>query len=150
MKRILLYSIPFLLLAAIIGCGPSSTPAPQVGGPEGTFNGTFTFYHLHEKTGVTDTTVLPNLQLQLEQSTGYKLSGDTSTVLAASYGSYLVSIPYTTINFLDKTYPATGTPSKIHLVGIYSYSWDGTNLVMTSYGAYDTLAYHYVLKKIGN
>jgi hypothetical protein len=150
MKRILLYSIPLILLAIVSSCGPGTTAAPQVGGPEGTFNGTFTFYYLHEKTGVTDTTVLPNIQLQLEQSTGYKLSGDTSTVLAASYGSYVVNIPYTAISFADKTYPASGTPTKIHLAGLYSYSWDGTNLVMTSYSAFDTLAYHYVLKKIGN
>lgn len=150
MKRILFCAIPLILLAILVGCGPSSTPAPQVGGPEGTFNGSFTLYHLKEKTGVTDTTVLPNIQLQLEQSTGFKISGDTSTVLAASYGSYVVSIPYNDITFIDKTYPVVGTPSKIHLQGIYSYSWDGTNLVMTSYSAYDTLGYHYVLKKIGN
>jgi hypothetical protein len=148
MKRILLYLLS-LMLAFISGCGPKSEAPIPVGGPEGTFAGQFQLLHLHSKTGVIDT-LTANIILQMEQSTGFKVTGDTSTVHAGSYGSFIVSVPYSNVDFIDKTYPTTGTPAKIHLNGVYSYNYDGTNLQLVAYSAFDTLSYYYNLKRTGN
>ena len=148
MKRILLYFLPFLL-AFTNGCSPKSiAPAPN-NAPEGTFTGEFKFTHEHAQNGAVDS-LTAKIQLQIQQSTGYKVTGDTSTVHAGSYGSYIINSSFTGIDFLDKTYPPTGTPAKIHLNGVYSYTYDGTNLQIIYLGAFDTLSYIYTLKKISN
>jgi len=144
MKRIL-YLLP-LVIAFASGCSPKSAPAPSV--PEGTFSGKFKYQHEHAQTGALDSATA-NLQVQIEQTT-YTVTGDTSTVHAGSFGTYEVNSYGTAIAFFDKTYPTTGTPKKFHLSGIYSYSYDGKNLQIVSFGAFDTLSYSYSLVKTGN
>ncbi len=144
MKKTLLYLLPLAALF-IYGCGPNKTTAP-VPAPEGTFSGKFMFLHLHQKTGVIDT-LKANLVLQMEAATGYKVTGDTSSVHAGSHGGYVVNIPTSSISFIDATYPPTGTPAKIHLSGVYDYTYDGSTLQLVVYGAQDTLLYYYNMKK---
>ncbi len=144
MKKTLLYFLPLVALF-IFGCGPKKTTLP-VPAPEGTFSGQFMFLHLHSKTGVIDT-LRANLVLQMEAATGYKVTGDTSTVHAGSYGGYVVNIPTRNISFVDATFPPTGTPAKIHLSGVYDYTYDGSNLQLVVYGPQDTLLYYYNMKK---
>jgi hypothetical protein len=148
MKKILLYSLP-VLLAFVIGCGPGTNNPAPVNIPEGTFAGQFIYLHLHEKTGVIDT-LKANIQLKMESTTGFQVTGDTSTLQAGSYGTYIFNSTNTAVDFMDKTYPATGTSTKIHLNGIYAFAFDGTTLQMQTSSAYDTLSYIYVLKKTGN
>jgi hypothetical protein len=151
MRLTLLYLLTFLFAFILLesGCGGDniSNPTPNV--PEGTFSGKFSLYHLHDKSGVVDTqTAVVNLNI--ETSTGFKVTGDTSTVHAGSYGSFVVNSNYTEIDFVDKTYPTTGTPAKVHLNGIYNYSFNGTTLQMVTTSAYDTLTYVYNLTRTGN
>ena len=148
MKRILLYSLP-VLLSFVIGCSPSHSNPTPANIPEGTFAGQFISLHLHEKTGVIDT-AKANIQLQMEESTGFKVTGDTSTLHAGSFGTYIFNSYNTAIDFMDKTSPVTGTPTKIHLNGIYAFFFDGTTLQMQTASAFDTLSYIYILKKTGN
>jgi hypothetical protein len=148
MKRILLYS-SLIFVALASGCVPTTVSPVVAAGPEGTFTGQFMYFHLHSKTGVVDTTKA-NIQLQMEQSTGFKVTGDTATIHAGSFGSYIVNTAYNNVDFLDNTYPTTGTPTKFHLNGVYAYTYDGTILKMVAYSAFDTLTYFYTLKKTGN
>jgi len=148
MKRILLYS-SLILIGLASGCAPKPVSPVVAAGPEGTFTGQFMYIHIHSKTGVIDTSKA-NIQLQMEQSTGFKVTGDTSTVHAGSFGSYIVNTTYGQVDFLDHTYPTTGTPTKFHLNGIYAYNYDGTILKMVAYSAFDTLTYFYTLKRSGN
>jgi len=151
MKLRILYLFPFLpvFLLVMSGCGGSGTssnPTPNV--PNGTFSGTFTLYYLHDKTGVIDTsTATLNLSMQ---KTGFAVTGDTSKVHAGSYGGYIVNSTYTAIDFVDKTYPTSGTPTKVHLNGVYQYTFNGTTLQMEAQSAYDTLHYSYNLNRTGN
>jgi hypothetical protein len=148
MKRILLYVL-LSVFAFITGCAPkSAAPAPD-NTPEGTFTGKFKYTHEHAQTGEVDSATAL-IQLQIEQKTGFAVTGDTSTVHAGSYGSYLVNSNYTAIDFMDKTFSPTAVPPKYHLNGIYSYTYDGTNLYISFFGAYDTLSYVYTMKRIGN
>ena len=135
-----------MLLSSCIS-NKNNAPAPNV--PEGTFAGRFSLYHLHSKTGVVDT-LTANLILNMETATGYKVTGDTSTLHAGSYGSYLLNSTYTGIEFIDKTYPATGTPAKNHLNGIYEYVYNGTTLQFEATDPADTLIYFYNFTKTGN
>jgi hypothetical protein len=149
MKKKLLY---FLGLGMVIASGCNKTTKlniPPALTPGGTFSGKFTLYHQNSKTGKTDSSSAI-LQLSLETATGFKVTGDTATLHAGSYGSYAVSASTSNIGFEDKTYPTTGTPKKIHLDGIYDYLYDGTTLQMAAYGPLDTLTYYYNLKKTGN
>ena len=145
MKRTL-YLLPFLL-ALYMGCGPSSnTPTPD-SLPLGTFTGPYTYVHTRFNTGVTDTT-RGILILNIETATGYKVTVDTSKH-AGSYGVCYVNSSTGYINFVDKTAPASGTPAKIHLNGLYQYSYDGTNFQLAQEGALDTTAIIYNFKKTG-
>ncbi len=144
MKRIL-YLLP-LVFALASGCGPKTTPAPSI--PEGTFSGKFKYLHEHAQTGALDSATA-KIQLQIGQTT-YAVTGDTSTVHAGSFGTYEVNSYGTAMAFFDKTYPTTGTPKKFHLSGVYSYSYDGKNLQIVSFGAFDTVSYSYSLVKTGN
>jgi len=152
MRPKIFYLLPLLscLILMEIGC-VSNTPiiAQPNNTPEGTFTGKFQFSHLHSKTGVVDT-LSANLILTMELKTGFAVTGDTSTLHAGSYGSYAVNSSYTEIQFNDKTFPASGVPVKDHLNGIYNYVYDGTNLQISAYGAFDTLAYIYTMKRTGN
>ncbi|HEY8782885.1 MAG TPA: hypothetical protein VIM16_14770 [Mucilaginibacter sp.] len=149
MKRKLPYLLPLLLVFAS-GCLTDKNNAPTpANAPEGTFAGKFKFTHIHAQTGAVDSATA-NIQLKMETATGFQVTGDTSTVHAGSYGSYIVSTPYSNVDFIDHTYPTTGVPAKNHLNGVYTYSYDGTTLQLVAYGAFDTLSYYYNLKKIGN
>jgi len=145
MKRIL-YLLP-LVFAFATGCGPKNAPAPN-NIPEGTFAGKFKYIHEHAQTGAVDSSTA-QIKLQIGTST-FAVTGDTSTVQAGSFGTYEVNTYNTAIDFFDKTYPTTGTPAKFHLNGIYSYTYDGTNLHIIAFGAFDTLGYSYTLIKTGN
>jgi hypothetical protein len=147
MKKTLFY-LPLMVLT--FGCAPKMKDAIQGIAPEGTFTGQFKLYHLNEKTGVVDTPVKANnLVLNMEAATGFKVTGDT-TLHAGSYGGFVVSESTNQVQFNDKTFPTTGTPAKVHLAGIYQYQFDGTSLVMITYGALDTLEYYYKMTKTGN
>jgi hypothetical protein len=143
------YILLCTLTVFVCGCSinKSNSPAPVT--PSGTFAGQFMFLHLHSFTAKVDT-FKANLQLVMQPTTGFKITGDTSTVHAGSYGSYVFGSDYTEIDFIDKTYPATGTPVKNHLSGVYQYTYDGSTLQMVAYGPLDTLAYIYNMKKTGN
>jgi hypothetical protein len=148
MKRILLYSL--LSLAAFVsGCVANKSTAPAPLAPEGTFAGEFKVTTTNATTGAVDS-LKATIQLQMEETTGYKVTGDTSTVHAGSYGSYAVNTSNSTITFGDKTFPLTGTPAKVHLSGVYDYLYDGTTLQMAAYGSDNTVSYYYNLKKTGN
>jgi hypothetical protein len=86
----------------------------------------------------------------METATGFKVTGDTTTIHAGSYGNYVVTTGTSQIQFEDKTWPLTGTPAKIHLDGIYSYTYDGATLQMAAYDPADTLEYYYKFTKTGN
>lgn len=148
MKKIF-YLFPLLLLSAS-GCLKNSEPAPaSTGGPVGTFAGLFMYLHKHAKTGVIDT-VKANVILSMQPTVGFKVTGDTSTVHAGSYGTCIVNSTYNVINFNDSTYPATGTPTKIHLNGLYQYAYDGSVFQLIAQSTSDTVAYLYNLKRTGN
>jgi len=151
MKFRILFLSPFLsvflfLLSSCGGTQTSSNPTPNV--PSGTFSGTFTLYYLHDKTGVIDTSTT-TLTLSM-QKTGFAVTGDTSKVHAGSYGAYIVNSNYTGIDFVDKTFPASGTPAKVHLNGVYQYTFNGTIFQLNAASAYDTLTYSYNLTRTGN
>ena len=86
----------------------------------------------------------------MDQTTGFAVTGDTTTLHAGSHGGFIVNNSFTSIDFIDLTYPKTGMPTKTHLNGVYNYAYDGTNLLMTAYGALDTLSLIYTLKKTSN
>jgi hypothetical protein len=149
MKNNLLYLVPLLLVLAS-GCANQNIPAPAPAlTPQGTFTGQFTLYHLVTKTGKTDSTSA-NLMLSLETTAGFAVTGDTSTLHAGSHGGYAVDPRTGRIQFQDVTYPATGTPTKVHLSGLYNYVYDGSNLQIAAYGPLDTLTYYYKMKRTGN
>jgi len=132
------------LAALITGCSKSSDENNvPVTLPVGTYTGQFLRIRGNVTTGNLDTTKA-NLNLSLSQSTGYAVTGDTSTLQAGSYGSYGVNAYY--IQFVDKTYSQTAPFTKYHLEGIYSYTFDGTNLkIGVTYG--DTLSLQYTFVK---
>jgi hypothetical protein len=149
MKHKLFYILP-LALALASGCvsNKNNNPAP-VTPPTGTFSGEFKLTHLNRKTGAIDS-AKTTIQLQMEVATGYKVTGDTTTLHAGSYGSFFVSSDGTAIQFVDQTYPPAGDPTKIHLSGIYQYEYNGSNLQVLGYGPQDTLSFYYNLYKTGN
>jgi hypothetical protein len=68
-------------------------------------------------------------------------------VHAGSYGGYVVNPSSGKILFVDKTFPLTGTPTKIHLSGLFDYSFDGTTLQIAYRSYADTLTLYYKFKK---
>jgi hypothetical protein len=147
MKKSLLF-LSFALLA--FGCQPKTVdPTPSIA-PEGTFTGQFRLYHLNQKTGIVDTPVKVNdLVLNMESATGFKVTGDT-TLHAGSYGGFVITESLNQVQFNDKTFPTSGTPAKVHLAGLYGYTYDGINLTLETQGALDTLEYYYKMTKTGN
>jgi hypothetical protein len=151
MKHKLLYLLP-LLLIFIAGCVPHDASAPSAANvPDGTYTGEFELIHLNTKTGIIDTPEkVPNLVLKMEPATGFTVTGDTTTYHAGSYGAFVVSSSTSQVEFYDKTYPANGITTKVHLDGIYNYTDDGTNLQLGTSDAADTLEYFYKLVRTGN
>jgi hypothetical protein len=147
MKNSLLYVLSLLLVFAS-GC-VSNNVVPSTGTIEGAYAGQFLRIHTHPATGAMDT-VKANIDLSMETATGFKVTGDTSTVHAGSYGSYLVIPTASEVEFFDKTFPLTGFPLKTHLSGTYGYTFDGITLQITGFGAQDTLEYYYKLTRTGN
>jgi len=147
MKHRLLYLFP-ILLVLLSSCFNNKTAAPAstTTVPSGTFTGQFRLLRFSKKTGAYDT-LSANIMLTMETSTGYKVTGDTSTIQAGSYGDYGISTLNSNIVFQDKTYP---TPTKTHLNGQYQYQYDGTTLQMVANSALDTLSLQYNLTKTGN
>jgi hypothetical protein len=121
-------------------------PAPAV---SGTFTGEFTLYHINPVTNTAraDSTML---NLSVETATGFKVTGDTTTLHAGSYGSYVGDSGTSQIAFDDKTLPPTGTPAKVHLNGLYNYKYNATTLELLTYGPQDTLEYFYKFTRTGN
>ncbi len=150
MKSKVYNSILIIALVLISGCAGKSTIAPTTNNaPIGTFTGQFTYLHVSSQTHKKDS-LKANIVLNLNQSTGFSVTGDTTIVHAGSHGGYVINNTFTNIYFLDETYPKTGTPSKTHLNGVYNYIYDGTNLQLAAYGALDTLSLIYILKRTSN
>jgi hypothetical protein len=143
MKTRLIYLLPLLLAALITGCNKNndSNTTPVVL-PVGNYSGQFLRIRRNPSTNVLDTAIA-NLNLSLSQSTGYAVTGDTSTLHAGSYGAYGVNSYY--IQFVDKTFSSSAPFTKYHLEGIYSYTFDGTKLnIGVAYGDSLSLQYNFV------
>jgi hypothetical protein len=151
MKLKLTYAFLFLIVAVITSSclKTDKIPSTNTNTPSGTFTGQFLYIHLNSVTGATDT-VSANLQLTMETSTGFAITGDTSVVHAGSHGAYIINSVFTGIDFIDATAPTSGTPAKHHLSGIYAYTFDGSNLQIVGYGAQDTTAAVYNMKRVAN
>ncbi len=146
MTRKLYYLLPLLLIVVIAaGCAKSTddTNTTTVILPVGNFSGQFTRIHLNSATKKLDT-IHANLTIAMAAATGYAVSGDT-TYHAASYGGYVVD--GVNIAFADQTLLQKGastiTPTKTHLNGTYSYTYNAPNLQI--YFSSDTVIYSYVL-----
>lgn len=144
--RRLLYLVPvFLLLTSCIKTKDANPTPFNV--PDGNFSGKFLTLHKNTTTGKYDTTKTANLQLYISTSSGYKVTGDTATVHAGSYGDFAMDPNY--IQFLDKTVAAgTGVvPNKVHLNGVYQYYFDGSTVFQLQQAYLDTLVYQYDFRK---
>jgi hypothetical protein len=131
----------FILFAS--ACTKINDNQPAVVLPTGTFTGQFLKIRLNPVTSKYDTSTAA-LQLTLSQSTGFTVTGDTTTLHAGSYGSYAANAYY--IQFVDQTYNAAKPGSKYHLQGVYNYLYNGTQLVMyVNYS--DTLSLQYNFAK---
>ncbi len=106
----------------------------------GTFNGPFTYYHKRPN-GKVDTSTA-NITLTTTTSGLFKVTGDTSKVHAGSHGYFILNPVYA--QFVDSTATVLNPP-KVHLFGIYEYSYDGAKLQIAA--SNDTLAYFYNLQK---
>ena len=146
MRNIFTYFLPALvLMVSSCATGNTTNPIPvPTSFSNGVYAGKFTAVHLHSKTGATDTTVI-NLQVTFSNSNGFQVAGDT-TLHAGSYGTYLIG-GNSYVQFADKTIPASGPVSKIHLNGIYLYDYTNTTFSLGVSSAFDTLRYFYDLKK---
>jgi len=148
MKRSIFY-LAILLGAFLSGCGTNNNVLPPAPAPSGTFTGEFTLYHINPVTNTVRGDSV-TLDLSLETASGFKITGDTTTLHAGSYGSYVGNSGTSQIVFEDKTFPPTGTPIKAHLNGLYDYRYSGTTLELRAYGPQDTLEYFYKFKRTGN
>jgi hypothetical protein len=143
------FPILILLINLLVSCSLKNDVIAPPNTPSGTFTGQFTYLHLHSATGKIDT-LKANLQLTMDTKTGFKISGDTTTLHAGSYGSFIFGSGYTQIQFIDVTFPSTGKPTKIHLSGIYNYSYDGSSFKFLANGLLDTTSYRYNFTKTSN
>jgi hypothetical protein len=139
-----------LLPVFITGCAKTyndpETDPNKWSYPLGTFNGKFMRIHKNQATLKYDTTTAM-LKLVLSTNTGFAISGDTAMVHAGSYGSF--SEDFVNMNFSDITSPINYTPKKTHLSGYYTYTYDGSYLVIVNGVKSDTLScvYHFTKMK---
>lgn len=143
MKHKLLYIIP-VIIVFLAGCyGSKDTPTPTL---SGNFSGQFRLVHRHITTVPFDT-AKANITLTLNKTAStFAVSGDTSTVIAGSKGSYQLALNGNYILFLDNTLSASSVSTKAHLNGEYTYAFDGNNLQMLATSG-DTLKVEYDLNK---
>jgi len=134
------FKLLLLSLAIVAGGCVNKTASIPIPVPTGTFSGQFTSLH-KKSSGVVDT-LRANVQLTTTTAGLFRVSGDTSTVHAGSHGSFQLNSTY--IQFQDSTATANNT-AKIHLNGLYQYSYDGTAFQIIAYN--DTLYYQYNLKR---
>jgi len=143
MNRNLLYLLPFLIILGA-GCLKTNNDVKQPGTPSGTFSGQFRYLHRHSSNVPFDT-VKTNLTITMTTPANtYAVTGDTSTIHAASHGTFSIGSPYMVFN--DATFPPAGTATKTHLAGAYLYYYDGTVFQLLAYSA-DTLSLQYDLKR---
>lgn len=149
MKLRLLYLLP-LCAVFTTGCLHGNKNNDNVNPiPDGNFTGQFRRLHTHADHTVD--TLKANITLSLVNSSGtYKVTGDTATVHAGSYGSYGGNSATMAITFYDKTYSSSAPVTKSHLTGTYTYAYDGTVFQLKAFGPLDTLAFLYDLKKVSN
>jgi len=137
----------FMPVAAIVfllsACSKVNDAQPTVVLPTGNFTGQFMKIHLNPSTSKYDT-LKASLNLTLSQTTGFAVTGDTSTLHAGSFGSYAANAYY--MQFIDQTYIPAKPGTKYHLDGVYNYAYNGTQLVMYVNYA-DTLSLQYNFTK---
>ncbi|QKJ29144.1 hypothetical protein HQ865_05030 [Mucilaginibacter mali] len=143
MKRAFIFFLPFMVMLGAGCMKHNDSDGNTFPVPSGSFAGKFTRLHYNTTKKGYDT-LSANIVLTMDVKTGYKVTGDTSTVHAGSFGDF--SMNAYAIQFADKTYTSTPPPSKIHLYGIYEYGYDGTNLQIDATFA-DTLGFFYDLKR---
>ncbi len=140
-----LFYLSPLLLIFLAGCSKN----PEIPGnkqkPVGTFTGQFLYIHVPANSAKLDTSIA-NVQLVMNSNNTYAITGDTSVLHAGSHGNYTYDTD-AEIQFYDATYPTTGTPTKTHLSGIYTFAYDGLFLNLTGNSPLDTVTYRYNLKK---
>lgn len=140
MKHKLIYFLPFILMLGAGCLKHNDDTNPQLNVPIGIFNGTFKVLHINAAHTGYDTTQKVNLTLAMDLTTGFSVTGDTSTVHAGSHGDF--ALDAINIRFADNS----GTSSKIQLNDLYDYTYDGSNFIISRSYA-DTLGYLYTLKK---
>jgi|SRR5476651_1982850 len=136
MKRALICFLPFIVMLA----AACRKLGPTVIAPLGNFSGVFTRIHYTASTKKYDT-LKAGLNVVIDINTGFAVSGDT-TVHTASHGDFYTNA--TQIEFDDYTYAQL--LNKVHLNGVYDYTYDGS-LLQFSRSLADTLRYSYALRK---
>jgi hypothetical protein len=141
----LLALVPFFIIGCVKSYHDPAFDPNNLGYPLGTFTGEFARIHKNHMTYKYDTTRAA-LKLVLSTNTGYAVTGDTTIAHAGSHGSF--SEDFVNMSFDDVTYPYKYAPKKTHLSGFYTYTYDGTNLKISSGLLTDTLRCIYTLKKM--
>jgi hypothetical protein len=135
-----LFGLLIVSLALIAGCAKEEETPLVI--PEGKFSGKFTRLRLNKTTNKIDT-LNANLVITFSTANGYAVLSDTSVVHAGSKGSYAVDRFF--MQFGNTTIPVGPVPTtgKVHLAGIYDYTYKGNSLKFAR--SNDTLAYYYDL-----
>jgi len=140
----LFYFLPVVAIILFVSaCSKVNDAQPTVTLPTGNFTGQFLKIRLNPATSKYDTSRAA-LQLSLSQSTGFVVTGDTTTLHAGSHGSYAANAYY--MQFVDQTYNSVNPGTKYHLQGVYNYAYNGTQLVVYINYA-DTLSLQYNFTK---
>ncbi len=138
------HSFKFLLPALLILASScthltnQNTPVPV---PTGKFSGKFRSIHLSYNPVKYDT-VKAQIILTTTSNGNFKITGDTSTVIAGSHGLFALDNVY--IQFQDST-KTVAKQAKKHLNGVYKYYYDGTTFQFVA--SNDTLSHQYDLKR---
>lgn len=148
-KHILIFLLPAVMLY-LTGCIKTQRDPDQYLADKGYPLGTFTGNCLKLRKKAYDysyDTIKVNLTLTLSTNTGYRLTGDTTSWHAGSYGSF--SEDFASIVFDDLSLPASATTKRTHLSGLYSYDYEGSTLIIKPAAPQsDTLKFIYNFKKI--
>lgn len=146
MQRKILYLLPFLMMA-LASCLKDSDNNVTFPIPSGTFSGEFRIIHLNRTNNKKDTVKAPfSMEFNTSTTPGFKVTSDTTTIHAGSYGDAAINPTY--ILFSDKTVTSTTTNKvKVHLYGTYPYYYDGSSVFQFYTTPSDTLVYQYDLKK---